>query len=152
MTAPAITDAITAVVSRVEAITPTIEPAARFRRVSETVPSTTRTRRGFDVEFQGHPRDLSNEGQGTQTQGLADRIARIDLVVEYPIARSEAALETTLAVDSELLLRALGRSAVWTSTPVRRCQVRTTVDRTAIEESGVLLLVVSVDVQYRDQG
>lgn len=150
MTAPAIAEAIDAIVERVEAIDPTISPESPFWRRSEKTPATTKTRRGFDVDFQGHPRDLSNEGLGVQTHGLADRIARLDLVVEYPIARAERALETTLAVDSELLLRALGRSAVWTSTPVRRCQARTTVDRSGIEEGGVLLLVVTVDVQYRD--
>ena len=154
MAAPAITDAIAAVVARVEAIAPTVEPAARFRRFGEAAPPSTRTKRGFDVEFMGHTRDISNEGQGIQTHGQADRVARLDLVVEYPAGRQEKALETTLAVDSELLLRALGRSAVWTSTPVRRCTARTTVDRQGAEGEdglpGVILLVVTVDVQYRD--
>ncbi len=154
MADPAITEAIAAVVARAEAIVPTIEPAARFRRFGETTPPTTRTKRGFDVEFQGHTRDLSNEGQGVQTHGQADRLARLDLVVEYPLGRQERALETTLAVDSELLLRALGRSAVWTGTPVRRCVARSSVDREAEQGGdgtpGVILLVVTVDVQYRD--
>lgn len=154
MAAPAITAAIAAVVARVEAIVPTVEAASRFRRFGEVTPPTTRTRRGFNVEFQGHPRDLSNEGAGVQTQGQADRVARIDLLIEYPVGRKERELEGTLAIDSELLLRALGRSAVWTTTPVRRCTPRTSIDRTAEEGDdgtpGVILLVVTVDVQYRD--
>lgn len=154
MTAPAITDAIDAVVARVEAITPTIDVAAAFRRIRETAPPTTKTRRLFDVEFKGHPRDLSNEGQGTQTTGLADRVARLELWISYPVARSERALETTLAVDSELLMRALGRSATWSATPVRRCTITTADDRSAAVgeqgEPGVIFLVATVNVQYRD--
>ena len=81
MTAPAIAEAIDAIVERVEAIDPTISPESPFWRRSEKTPATTKTRRGFDVDFQGHPRDLSNGGPGVQTHGLADRSARLDLVV-----------------------------------------------------------------------
>lgn len=154
MTAPAITEAIDAVVAAVEAIEPTIEPASRFRRFNEKAPFTTKMRRLFDVDFMGHPRDLSNEGQGVQTVGLSDRVARFELWLGYPVANAERALETTMAVDSELVMRALGRSAVWTGTPVRRCTITTTVNRDEQlgdqGEPGVLYLVATVNVQYRD--
>lgn len=154
MTAPAITAAIDAVVSRVEAIAPTIDPSSPFRRYSEKAPFTTKIRRLFDVGFLGHARDLSNEGQGVQTAGLSDRTARFLLEIGYPVGNAERALETTLAVDSELILRALGRSAVWTGTPVRRCTITTDVDRSEARGEpaapGVIRLVATVNVTYRD--
>lgn len=154
MATPAITSAIDTVVAKVEAIVPTIDPAARFARYSEKAPFTTKVRRLFDVDFLGHTRDLSNEGQGVQTAGLSDRTARIDLVVGYPIGNDERALETRMAVDSELILRALGRSASWGTTPVRRCTVTTAVDRSEAEgtgeQPGTMRLVATVNVTYRD--
>jgi hypothetical protein len=156
MTAPAISAALDALVATVEAIAPTIDAATPFRRRAETSPGTTRGgKRWVNLEFDGHPRDLSNEGAGVQSPGLADRSASVRLLIDYPLARNERALETTMAVDSELLLRALGRSASWTGTPVRRVVARTTVDRSAAvpfdrQGTGKLVLVVTADVQYRD--
>lgn len=157
MAEPAIIKAIEAIVAKVEAIEPTIEPTARFVRRGERAPPTTKNRRTFDVGFIGHLRDLSNEGLGVQTHGLADRIAQLAVAITYPVARDEAALETRLAVDSELVLRALHRSAVWTGTPVRRCAARTATDRSkqdaaaaGSQGAATIDLVVTVDVQYRD--
>jgi hypothetical protein len=154
MAAPAVQAALEALLAKVEAIVPTIDPSDRFRRRGERAPASTRAgKRLIDLEAQGHPRDLSNEGAGVQAPGLADRIAAVDLVVEYPLGRAEKQLETTVMVDSELLLRAVGRSANWAGTPVRRVQARSRVDRpdaAAGEGPGVLKLVVSVEITYRD--
>jgi hypothetical protein len=156
MAAPAITAVLASLVAKVEAISPVVDPTQKFRRVSERAPATTQTKRLFDVEFRGHPRDPSNEGRGVQTVGLSDRVAALDLVITYGIGNNEKALETTIAVDSELVLRALGRSANWAGTAIQRAQARSSVDRTLSspetgEGTGLLQLVVSVDVQYRDQ-
>lgn len=155
MTAPAISGVIDALIEKVEAITPTIDEGRRFRRSDERAPPTTRNgKRLFDVEFEGHPRDLSNEAAGRQTVGQAERIARLSVDVGYPVGRSEKDLETTIAVDSELLLRALGRSANWAGTSIQRAVARTTVDRSEIEAvedaPGLIHLRVAVDVQYVD--
>jgi hypothetical protein len=156
MTAPAISDALDALVAKVEAIVPTLDPATRFRRRAETSPGTTRGgKRWVNLEFDGHPRDLSNEGAGVQSPGIADRSASVRLLIDYPLVRNEKTLETAMAVDSELLLRALGRSASWAGTPIRRVVARTTVDRSAAvpfdgQGTGKLVLAVTADVQYRD--
>lgn len=155
MADPAIQSVIEAVISAVEGISPTIDPGTRFRRKGETAPASTRApKRLINVEFQGHPEDSSNEGRGTQAPGLADRIVRLDLRVEYPVARSERALELAMAVDSELVLRALARSSAWVGTPVRRVVATTTVEREIelVQGQGtsVLTLVVAATVQYRD--
>lgn len=156
MAAPAIQAALEAVLARVEAITPTIDPAVRFRRKGETAPASARApRRLIDLQAEGHPRDLSNEGAGTQAPGLADRIASVRLVIEYPAARAERALETTMMVDSELVLRALGRSASWAGTPVQRVVATTSVERDGVlpvagQGTQVFRLVVAAEIQYRD--
>ncbi len=153
MTVPAVSAALDAVVAKVEAIAPTIDPAQPFRRRSEiTPPSTAVGKRTFDVEFQGHSRDQSNEGPaGVQNVGIADRVASFDLVVDYARANAERALETTMAVDSELVLRALNRAS-WAGTPVHRVVARSRVERPEAGEGqpGVFSLVVSADVHYRD--
>ena len=155
MTAPAISGVIDAIIDRAEAVVPTIDPAQKFRRSDERAPFTTRGgKRIFDVNFEGHPRDLSNEGAGRQTVGQADRLARLTLDIEYPIGNAEKALETTIAVDSELLLRALARSANWAGTSITRATARSAVDRSESEAvdaaPGVLHLMVTIDVQYVD--
>lgn len=157
MAAPAISAAIAAVLAKVEAITPTIDPAQAFRRSSETAPPSTRAgKRRFDFDM-GALRDLSNEGAGTQAPGIADRLATVAITIAYPLARAEKALETTLAVDAELVLRALGRSASWAGTVVRRAQARAAIDRTDAEvlgdagpKPGHLYLIVTCDILYRD--
>jgi hypothetical protein len=159
VSAPAITSAIDAVVARIEAITPTIDAEQTFRRLGEVAPASTRAgKRLFDFDF-GALRDLSNEGQGVQNPGLADRLATVEFVIDYPIARAERALETTIAIDAELVLRALGRSANWTGTTVRRVVASTVVDRNDSAEvpiegggtqPGVLHLVVTAAITYRD--
>lgn len=157
MAAPAISAAIEAVLAKVEAITPTIDQGQKFRRTDETAPFTTRGgKRLFDFDF-GALDDLSNLGRGVQNPGLADRTASVALQIAYPLARAEKALETTLAVDAELVLRALGRSANWAGTVVRRVVARAAVDRSdaQIETEagpmpGSLYLVVSADITYRD--
>src|SRR6266496_3536072 len=149
---PAIQAAIEAVLATVEAIVPTIEPATTFRRKSEKVNATTRApKRLFDLQARGHPRDLSNEGSGVQNPGVADRIAAVDLVVEYSAARVERALEMTMMVDSELVLRALGRSANWAGTPVRRVRATTSIERDLQlpipgQGTAVLKLVVTAEI------
>ncbi len=159
MADPAIQAAIEAVIAAVEAVIPTIDPSTRFRRKNETAPASTRAgKRLFDFAT-GGLRDDSNEGRAGSVQnvGKADRTASVTLRIEYPLGRSEKALEMTLAVDAELLLRAIGRSAVWTGTPVRRVSARATVDRTetvilteAGSTPGQLVLAVAADIQYRD--
>jgi len=149
VTAPAISGVIDAIIDRAEAVVPTIDPAQKFRRSDERAPFTTRGgKRIFDVNFEGHPRDLSNEGAGRQTVGQADRLARLTL------DNAEKALETTIAVDSELLLRALARSANWAGTSITRATARSAVDRSESEAvdaaPGVLHLMVTIDVQYVD--
>jgi hypothetical protein len=156
MPAPAVQAAIEAVLAKVEAIVPTIDPSATFRRRGETAPGTTKAgKRWFDLQAAGHPRDLSNEGAGVQAPGLADRIASVTLLVDYPVGRSEKALEMTMMVDSELLLRALGRSANWAGTPVRRVVARTTIERDILEPTtgqglNLIRLTVTAEIQYRD--
>lgn len=157
MAVPAISSAIDAVVAKVEAIVPTIDPGRPFRRTGETAPATTGAgRRLFDVDF-GALRDQSNEGAGVQNVGVADRAATIALAIVYPLGRAEKTLETVLAVDAELVLRALGRSANWAGTVVRRVQARAAVDRSEVEiltdagaQPGYLYLVVTCEVFYRD--
>jgi hypothetical protein len=156
---PAISSAIDAVVAKLEAITPTIDAAQEFRRRGEKAPPTTRAgKRSFDFGFVGM-RDLSNEGApgGVQNPGKADRTASIAITIDYPLARAEKALETTMAVDSELVLRALGRSANWAGTVVQRVVAKTTVNRASSElliedqvQPGFLRLVVTAEIQYRD--
>lgn len=157
MAAPAISSAIAAVIAKLEAIIPTIDPGQPFRRLGEVAPVTTRGgKRLFDIDF-GALRDLSNEGAGVQNQGVADRVGTVSVTIAYPLARSEKALETTLAVDAELVLRALGRSATWAGTVVRRVQARAAVDRSEAEvltdtgpQPGSLYLVVACEITYRD--
>lgn len=152
---PKVLEALDAIVAKVEAIVPTIDPAARFRRSSEKTPPTTKAgKRLFDVDFQGHPRDLSNEGQGVQNPGIADRIATFTISIDYPLARNEKALEATTAVDSELVLRALGRSANWNGTPVQIVRATSAMRTDQAEDgmgAGFRVLVVTADVQYRDR-
>ena len=155
MADPAITSVIDAIVERVEAIDPTIDPAAQFKRSSETSPPTTKNRRTFDLDFLGQPADLSAIGQGVQTVGLADVLASFRISVAYPIGRSEKALETTLASDSEHIRRALSRSATWAGTPVRTLRAfRSTVDWSEQEpieqQPGLVRLVVEVTFLYRE--
>jgi hypothetical protein len=152
--APAVQSAIEAVLAKVEAIGPTIDSGQQFRRVDEKAPLTTRGgKRLFEFDF-GAMRDLSNEGAGVQNAGLADRVASVVIAIGYPLARAEKTLETTLAVDSELVLRALGRSANWAGTVVRRVVARTAIDRTDAEATevspGIVYLLVSADIFYRD--
>lgn len=156
MAAPAVQAALEAVVARIEAITPTIDATTAFaRKTIERVPSSTRARkRLFDVDFEG-VRDLSNEGSGVQAPALADRVATFTVRIDYAAARAERALELTMAVDAELVLRALGRSAGWAGTPVRRVVARASVERDQVEPApgmgtGVLKLAVTADVTYRD--
>lgn len=150
MAAPAIKAAIDAVLAKVEAITPTIEPGRPFRRKSETAPPTTRAaKRLFDFDFRG----LDNVPGATQNPDLTDRQASIALRIDYPVGNSEKALETTLAVDSELVLRALGKSANWSGTPIRRVAARAEVERVPPPDgqgAATFSIVVNADVFYRD--
>lgn len=156
MAEPAVQAAVEAVIAKVEAIVPTIDPASSFRRRSEKAPPSTRAgKRWFDLQASGIPRDLSNEGSGPQRPGVADRVARLELLIDYPVARAERTLEMTMLVDSELLLRAVGRSANWAGTPVHRVVASTSVQRDQVEPitgqgSGVLRLALTCEITYRD--
>ena len=155
MAAPAITQVLDAIVKKVEAIDPSIDPGSRFKRSSETVPPTTRNRRTFNLDFMGQPQDLSAAGSGTQTVGQADVVAEFQLRIAYPIARNERNLETLLAADSELVRRALSRSANWTGTTVRTMRsFRSSVDwserTTPAGQPGTVRLVVKATFLYRE--
>lgn len=151
---PQVEEALDALIAKLEAIVPTVDPACRFRRREESAPPTTKApKRLFDVDFEGHIRDLSNEGNGAQNPGVADRVARFTVEIDYPLARAEKALELTTAVDSELVLRALTRSANWNGTPVQIVRATSTMRTDQAEDgmgAGFRVLVVTADVQYRD--
>lgn len=157
MTAPAVETVLDAFVSRVEAIVPTLRTNTRFRRSPENAEaSEAPTRSGlrqFDVDVLGGGDD-SNEGRGVQNVGSADRTVSLLLSISYPApGRAERALEKVIASDAELVLRAVGRSANWVSSPsapVRRAVCRWTVNRSALQSGAEIILEVTVDVQYRD--
>jgi hypothetical protein len=156
MAAPAVQAALETVLASIEAITPTIDADQLFtrKRVERTAATTRAPKRRFDVDF-GSMRDLSNEGEGVQSPGLADRSATFTIRIDYAAARSERALETTMAVDAELVLRALGRSANWAGTPVRRVVAQTAVERSEVVPvpgagTATLALVVTAEITYRD--
>jgi hypothetical protein len=156
MAAPAVKAALEAVIAKIEAIAPIVDAGTPFRRQDERAPSSTRQRRRlFDLQAGGHPRDLSNEGAGVQNPGLADRIAAVTFLIEYALGRNERELEMLLMQDSELVLRAIGRSANWAGTPVRRVVAKTSIDRSSAEPmpgegAGFLTLVVEAEITYRD--
>jgi hypothetical protein len=154
---PAIQAALEAVLAAVAATDPTIDTVQRFTRKNDTAPAATRAgKRLFDFRFNALS-DESNAGRGVQTVGKADRIATIAIRIDYPVGRAQKALETVLALDAEQLLRMLHRSSTWVNTPVRRVVAGASMDRSREsvitedgETPGVLVLVITAAIQYRD--
>lgn len=155
MAAPAITQVLDAIVAKVEAIVPSIDPDVTFRRSSETVPATTKARRWFDLAFSGQPSDESALGRGVQSPGLADVVSAWNIRVEYPLSRNRKDLDTRLAADSELIRRALSRSANWARTPIKairsfRSVVAWPAQETPETNPELVYLVVDVSFLYRE--
>jgi hypothetical protein len=151
MAAPVIEQVVAALVARLEAVVPSLQPRARFKRSDETLTSTEAPARGsmrrFNVDAVSG-QDDSQEGNGVQNPGVADRRARFTIRVSYPLAQQEQGLELVLPSDGEWAMRALARSANWAGTPVQRTTCRWSVDRGNPEK---LFLVLALEVQYRDQ-
>jgi hypothetical protein len=150
MAAPAIEQVIAALVSRLEAVVPSLHAAKRFRRSDESLsidelPGKAGMR-WFNLDV-ASGQDDSQEADGVQNVGLADRRARFQIRVLYPLGRQESSLELVLASDAEWGMRALARSASWAGTPIQRATCRWSIDRTKPER---VLLVLALEVQYRD--
>jgi len=143
---PAIEQVMDELVKKLAAIVPTVDPATRFRRSSETTEAdAARRRRSFDIEFRG-TRDLSSDGEGVLNVGVADHETRLAIEIGYPfVGGGERALERQLASDTAHLLRALNRGA-WAGTTVRRAKASITVG----DDEAAKLLLVDLVVLYRD--
>lgn len=148
MASPAVQAAIEAVLAKLEAIVPTIDPGSTFRRQSENSPSSTKAgKRLFDVDFEGIGRE--------QPFGRDTRVATVQIKIDYPVGRAERALEAVLAQDSEDIVRSLMALGAWSKSPVIKVQASTSVDRAASEPQsgqgrGVFRLIVAIEITYHD--
>ena len=149
--APAIEKVIAALVARLEAAVPSLQPKTRFKRSEESLSLDELPARAgmrwFNLDVQGG-QDDSQEGNGVQNAGVADRRARFRIRLLYPLARQERTLEDIAASDAEWAMRALARSASWAGTPIQRATCRWSVDRS---RSDRLFVDLALEVQYRDQ-
>jgi hypothetical protein len=152
MADPAVHAVFDGLLTRIESLTPSVEPGVTFKRASERAPlSAVAPKRRFDVQVLDG-RDESQEGEGVQTVGVSDRLIRLRIDVHYPAQRAEAALERTLASDAEILLRGLVRDASWASASLRRAVGRWAVQRPGRSAKGqpVIVLALTLEAHYRD--
>lgn len=137
---PTILAVIESVAARLESVRPFVHPEIPFQRAAPTEDEES-TERRFRVAFSSLGEVQSG---GVILEGMADRVARLDLRVSYPITAGED-VDLQLAADAELIQRAFRQG--WQASPIRRTQVTST--REAAPER-LATVRHTVEILYRD--